>query len=92
MVAGTLSPCAMARGGPAGGPKATGLSDSGRARKRMLNGFAVRRGAACLTLLGQYSARSWEWATMAAFGESCRDSGHGFSSVFDPTPTCGPKR
>jgi hypothetical protein len=48
----------------------------------MLNGFAVRRGAACLTLLGQYSARSWEWATMAAFGESCRDSGHGFSSLF----------
>ena len=26
---------------------------------------------------------------MAAFGESCRDSGHGFSSLFDPelTPT-----
>jgi putative tryptophan/tyrosine transport system substrate-binding protein len=28
--------------------------------------------AACLTLLGQYSARSWDGAAMAAFGESCR--------------------
>jgi hypothetical protein len=32
---------------------------------------------------------SWSCAhsgedTMAAFGESCRDSGHGFSSLFDP--------
>jgi hypothetical protein len=26
-------------------------------------------------------------AAMAAFGESCRDSGHGFSSLFDPKPT-----
>jgi hypothetical protein len=40
----------MARGGSAGEPKAAGLSDSCRARKRMLNGFAVRRGAACLSL------------------------------------------
>jgi hypothetical protein len=26
-------------------------------------------------------------AAMAGFGESCRDSGHGFSSLFDPEPT-----
>jgi hypothetical protein len=28
---------------------------------------------------------------MAAFGESCRDSGHGFSSLFDPILTRGQK-
>jgi hypothetical protein len=26
-------------------------------------------------------------AAMAAFGESCRDSGHGFVSLFDPLRT-----
>jgi hypothetical protein len=34
-------------------------------------GFAcrilTRRGAACLTLLGQYSARSWEWGRHGRF-------------------------
>jgi hypothetical protein len=44
----------------------------------------ARRGAACLTLLGQYSARSWERAAMAAFGESCRRCGHVLAPRFDP--------
>jgi hypothetical protein len=65
-------------GGPTGQPKAAGLPGQGSCPKT----YAARRGAACLALIGQHSGDLGNGATMAAFGESCRDSGHGFSSVF----------
>jgi hypothetical protein len=60
----------------------------GSCPKTHANRPPARRGAACLTLLAQCSSRSsGNGAATAASGESCRDSGHGFSSLFDPKPT-----
>jgi hypothetical protein len=40
---------------------------------------------ACIGKIKSVAAsRCAEAAAMAAFRESCRDSGHGFSSLFDP--------
>jgi hypothetical protein len=41
------------------------------------------------SVIGRAGLGSWSCAhasedTMAAFGKSCRDSGHGFLSLFDP--------
>jgi hypothetical protein len=49
-----------------------------------LAGF-LRALRACIGKIKSVAAsRCAEAAAMAAFRESCRDSGHGFSSLFDP--------
>jgi hypothetical protein len=79
------------RHGPVAAPlmsrKRRAIRTQGACLKTHADRPPAQRGAPCLTLLGQYSARSWDGAAMAAFGESCRDSGHVFSSLFDPLRT-----
>jgi hypothetical protein len=51
-------PCAMARSGPAGEPKAAELIRQGSCSKTPADWPPARRGAGCLTLLAQCSSRS----------------------------------
>jgi hypothetical protein len=69
---------------PAGEPKAAGLSTHrDRAPKRMLTGLQRGAGQPASPCSGSIRRDLGNGAAMTAFGESCRDSGHGFSSLFD---------
>jgi hypothetical protein len=52
------------------------------APKRMLTGLQRGTGRPASPCSGGNRRDLGNAAAMAAFGESCRDSGHGFSSVF----------
>jgi hypothetical protein len=68
--------------------KRQGYPNSDRAAKRMLTGLQRGVGAGLPHLArAVFVAISGNGAAVAAFGESCRDSGHDFLSLFDPLRT-----